>query len=115
MASHVFVSIVLYEILKAFRMLWKSCLGKADKHPPTPPFPFPHAFSKPRSVHTRIQILVSERSPTRTDATLKKQKNINVPQTPDPTLKKLLRESPKGGESFMLKLSFADQILEYFC
>lgn len=80
MASHVFVSIVLYEILKAFRMLWKSCLGKADKHPPLSPSRMPLASPDLFTPEFRYG---SEQSPTRTDATLKKQTN-KTPPKPQP-------------------------------
>lgn len=53
----------------------------------------------------------SEQPPTGTDATLKKQKNPL--KAPGPSLEKIFyREGPKGGEGYILKLSFADQIRE---
>lgn len=107
MASHVFISVVLSEILKAFRMLQKPCLGKADKHPP---LPFPHAFGKPRSAHTGIQRR-QRAAPCRNRRYLKETKNPL--KAPGPALEKILyREGPKGGEGYVLKLSFADQIWE---
>lgn len=89
MASRVFVSVVLYEILKTFRMLRKSCLGKADKHPPLSPSRMPSASPDLFTPEFRYR---SEQSPTRTDATLKKQtkEKKKSPQNPGPYLKKKL-------------------------
>lgn len=84
MAGHVFVSVVLHEVVKAFRMLWKSCLGRADKRPPLPPSRMPLASPDLSAPEFRCR---REQSPTRTEATLKKQK-LNNPPNPSPDLKK---------------------------
>lgn len=71
-------------------MLWKSCLGKSDKHLPPPPFP-------------RQALICSHRN---SDPGGNKGKQ----NPPNPSFKK----NPKGGDTCTLELSFADQIWDFF-
>lgn len=87
MAGPVLVSVVLYEMSKAFRMLPKSRLGKIL------------ALASPDLVTPEFRSR-SERSPPRSEPTVKKQTKP-IPHIPDPTFKNYV-ESLKGGESCVL-------------
>lgn len=77
------------------------CCGNLVLEKPTsiPPFPFPHAFGKPRSVHTGIQI-PEWTVPYQNRCYLKETKKIFL-QNPKPYLKKIIdRESKRRWELY---------------